>query len=143
MIHFNEKPASNDEILRLYNEGVSPTKIGERVGLHRVSVGIRLRKLGVDTFPRARARINTNGYEQIFRPGHPMANSSGHVLVHRLVMAESLGRNLTTKETVHHIDGDKLNNELSNLQLRVGRHGKHGCYECSDCGSRNIRGIPI
>ena len=39
------------------------------------------------------------------------------VLEHRLVMAETLGRDLTDEEVVHHIDEDKLNNAIENLQL--------------------------
>jgi hypothetical protein len=39
------------------------------------------------------------------------------VLEHRLVMAEHLGRPLKPTEVVHHIDGNNLNNELSNLLL--------------------------
>ena len=33
------------------------------------------------------------------------------------MMAESLGRPLKRQEVVHHIDGNNLNNELSNLLL--------------------------
>jgi len=36
---------------------------------------------------------------------------------HRLVMEKHLGRILTKKEVVHHIDGNKSNNELDNLML--------------------------
>lgn len=32
-------------------------------------------------------------------------------------MERSLGRRLGPKENVHHIDGDKLNNRLENLEL--------------------------
>jgi len=39
------------------------------------------------------------------------------VYEHRLVMAEALGRDLTADEVVHHIDGDRLNNAIENLQL--------------------------
>ena len=37
--------------------------------------------------------------------------------VHRLVMEEHIGRELTKEEVVHHIDGDKSNNKLDNLML--------------------------
>lgn len=37
--------------------------------------------------------------------------------VHRLLMAASIGRNLTRKEFVCHADGNPLNNNLSNLKL--------------------------
>ena len=37
--------------------------------------------------------------------------------VHRKVMEEKLGRKLTSNEIVHHIDGNKLNNNPNNLEL--------------------------
>ena len=50
-------------------------------------------------------------------PFSPMADSYGYVREHRLVMAKSLNRCLALNEQVHHIDGNRLNNELSNLEL--------------------------
>ena len=55
-------------------------------------------------------------YVSIYSPNHPNA-SDGYVLEHRLVMENYLGRYLNSKERVHHIDGDPLNNDISNLKL--------------------------
>ena len=62
-------------------------------------------------------RINVSGYIKIFKPDHPNADVGGYVFEHRLVMEKHLGRYLTVKETVHHINHDKSDNRIENLQL--------------------------
>ena len=62
-------------------------------------------------------RTNDQGYRVVYMPDSGMANKNGWVLLHRIVMAKSLGRDLRPEEVVHHIDGDKTNNNLSNLML--------------------------
>lgn len=45
------------------------------------------------------------------------------ILEHRHVMEQKLGRKLYPEETVHHVNGDRFNNDLSNLELFSSRHG--------------------
>ena len=48
------------------------------------------------------------------------------VLEHRYLMEQQLGRKLDTKEHVHHINGDKLDNTLENLEvMTIAEHNRH------------------
>lgn len=68
------------------------------------------------------------GYRDIYNPEHPSNKgkakhgSNMYVREHRLVMEEALGRYLRKGEMVHHINGDKLDNGIENLELWVNGH---------------------
>lgn len=61
-------------------------------------------------------------------PYYSMAQH-GYIKEHRLVMARSLGRCLFSDEIVHHIDHNKQNNHLSNLQLKESSSSHMRGYE--------------
>lgn len=56
-------------------------------------------------------------YKRVYDPSHPNSYSDGHIMEHRLVMSNKLGRPLLPSEHVHHIDGDKTNNSPDNLEI--------------------------
>lgn len=60
--------------------------------------------------------IKNGGYLTCYTdPPHPNRNKKGNYALHRVVVENKLGRILTPLEHVHHIDGNKLNNEPENL----------------------------
>ena len=65
------------------------------------------------------------------------------MLEHRAAMQQAIGRELAPTETVHHINGQRDDNRIENLQLRRGHHGPGQAHQCGDCGSINIIAIEI
>jgi hypothetical protein len=65
--------------------------------------------------------VASNGYVLI-RVGksHPLADSRGYAYEHRIVAERKLGRSLNPGEIVHHIDGNKQNNSIENLNVVPG-----------------------
>lgn len=141
-----------EKIICLSSEGWTQTAIAHEFDTHQTQVSKILRASGIYDGKRASGpkhgswkggRVNAGkGYVGVaVKHGDPfsaMADSQGYVLEHRLVMARSLGRPLLPHESVHHIDGDRKNNRLSNLQLRFGKHGNGVAMVCAKCGSHEI-----
>lgn len=70
---------------------------------------------------------------------HPLANKSGKVYYHRHLISLSLNRWIKSNEIVHHINGNKQDNTLTNLQLmNSSDHRKLHCIELGYSTSKEI-----
>jgi hypothetical protein len=93
--------------------------------------------------------VSSKPYLRAYVSGHPNADKLGYVPLHRIVMENSIGRSLTSLEVVHHIDGNPLNNDISNLEIHTNStHAKvHArgrtmvTLSCSYCGKEFEREV--
>lgn len=73
---------------------------------------------GGGTNPNGYARVIIHPDEPFFEMGEIRKNKSSRLIaLHRLVMAQHLGRCLSSEEIVHHKDENKKNNNIENLEL--------------------------
>lgn len=78
------------------------------------------------------------GYVLIWKPDHPRA-SRGRVFEHIVVMEEQIGRSLLPGEFVHHKDGNKTNNDPSNLVILSNEeHATLHAKDNPNCQQRRI-----
>jgi predicted nucleic acid-binding Zn ribbon protein len=113
--------------------------------------------LGYDFDPNY-GSLDKSGYLVVYAPWHPKCwKSSQLVFVHRLVMESHIERILESKEQIHHLDENKLNNNIENLQIlsnsdhhcmhhnnikitycivcgKIVKHTKYNKYCSAECG---------
>lgn len=122
-IERNSKTISFDmkKAYEMLKEGKSQNEVAAFFNISIVTLHRRLTSKGYKTNFFHKGYIETwNGYRMIHKPQHPFADTKGYIREHRYVMEKSLGRYLSDDEHVHHIDGDKANNDISNLELMKG-----------------------
>jgi transposase len=152
------KESDEKEIVSLYlNDDLTQEQIASKFNATQSTISKLLRKNGIRASGKSEGdrHGNWNGGKHLTGEGYiiswipvdddyaSMRTAMGYVLEHRLVMARALGRPLTNTESVHHINGDKTDNDITNLQLRIGKHGKGETYRCADCGSYHVIAVSL
>lgn len=97
----------------------------KKEGLYRIKRRENYRKKrGIpldDPFVKRKAgegNIDAQGYKTITKRGHPnQMDAKGRIREHVFVMSEHMKRPLKKGESVHHKNGDRLDNRIENLEL--------------------------
>ena len=124
------KPLSGDEksnLIILYCEQkLSCRQIAKIIGRDKSYVSRKLKEIGIDVDERITALQSERNPDW---KGGQTKDKSGYIEIssksskifrkreHQIVMENYLGRELRRNECVHHIDGNKQNNNINNLAL--------------------------
>lgn len=73
-------------------------------------------------------KTDKKGYVLVYKPDHKYSNTkNGWIREHRAVVEDFIKRKLEKGECIHHIDGDKTNNQIGNLML-FKNHKEHSSF---------------
>lgn len=118
-----------DKLYTAYKELGSLQKVADYFNISKKSILNYMKKYNIPRTKRVKkvkppdtyhkGYITTwNGYIKVKAPiDHPYKDNKGYIMEHRLVMENFIGRYLERYEEVHHINYNKKDNRLENLQL--------------------------
>lgn len=134
-MHFNQKyHFTKEELHQLYIvENKTTYEIAQLKGCTYGTIRVWLKKLGIplrgnhtragvykglNHWDWTGGRYEKEGYIFVKQDDHPKAHfMKGYVREHVLVMEKHLGRYLKDKEVIHHINGNRKDNRIENLEL--------------------------
>lgn len=128
--------------------GFTCSKECGKINRSKHTKGVANHQYGVKGFDNASfkgdTKISNYGYILKYKPEHKRANHAGYVFEHILIMEEHIGRPLKyygfknkNNEVCHHIDRDKQNNDISNLQLMT--DSEHIALHAKEDKDRSIK----
>lgn len=62
-------------------------------------------------------KLRDDGYIKVYAPEHPNATKDGYIMKHHLVMERHLGHVIPDGYVVHHINHNRADNRIENLEL--------------------------
>lgn len=114
----NPDIATTERMYDLYCQGNSLAKVAEIEGVSRQTVYTRFKRLGLDMRPRPKPLpviIFEGGKYSIGVNGYYRLTSGSRSYLHRDVWTHHFG-SIPDGSDIHHIDHDKTNNDISNLE---------------------------
>lgn len=123
-IHRCRRWSEEDDEFILASKGRPLADVARTLGRDKSDTLKRAKHLGFKSWKRPDGGnyVDSNGYEvRRFDHGKP-------ILEHRAVVEECIGRQLTDRERVHHIDLDKRNNRPENPHLFPGPSEHARCH---------------
>lgn len=120
----NKRHISKEQLITAFEQATSLKEACEILGKTKQSLytyaseyGVPIRKRWMD------GKLRKDGY-------YHYTNSNNH----RRLMEKHLDRSLERHESVHHIDGNKLNNDLNNLVVLTWDEHKKSHISLEECG---------